>query len=172
MSTDPSGHPANLEYWTRRVSEGLAAKAWTVTTAESCTGGWIAKCLTDLPGSSEWFESGYVTYSNAAKMAMLDVPAPLLAQFGAVSEPVVQAMAAGALAASGADCAIAVSGIAGPTGGSAEKPVGTVWLAVATPDAMQTQQQCFGGDRDFVRRQSAAAGMAQLCALLDVVDAD
>jgi nicotinamide-nucleotide amidase len=107
----------------------LGAK-YRVVTAESCTGGWIAKAFTDAAGSSRWFESGYVTYSNAAKARDLGVSERTLQVHGAVSEPTVREMAAGALRATGADVSIAVSGIAGPDGGSAEKPVGTVWFCV------------------------------------------
>jgi nicotinamide-nucleotide amidase len=103
---------------------------YRVVTAESCTGGWIAKAFTDAAGSSRWFESGYVTYSNAAKARDLGVSERTLQEHGAVSEPTVREMAAGALRATGADVSIAVSGIAGPDGGSAEKPVGTVWFCV------------------------------------------
>ena len=108
----------------------LSAK-YRIVTAESCTGGWIAKVFTDAAGSSRWFECGYVTYSNAAKVRDLGVDSRTLDEHGAVSEPTVREMAAGALRVSGADVAIAVSGIAGPDGGSAEKPVGTVWFCVA-----------------------------------------
>jgi nicotinamide-nucleotide amidase len=108
----------------------LRAK-YRIVTAESCTGGWIAKVFTDAAGSSRWFECGYVTYSNAAKIRDLGVASRTLDEHGAVSEPTVREMAAGALRVSGADVAVAVSGIAGPDGGSAEKPVGTVWFCVA-----------------------------------------
>jgi nicotinamide-nucleotide amidase len=108
----------------------LSAK-YRIVTAESCTGGWIAKAFTDAAGSSRWFECGYVTYSNASKVRDLGVASRTLDEHGAVSEPTVREMAAGALRVSGADVAIAVSGIAGPDGGSAEKPVGTVWFCVA-----------------------------------------
>jgi len=108
----------------------LGAK-YRIVTAESCTGGWIAKAFTDAAGSSRWFECGYVTYSNAAKVRDLGVASRTLDEHGAVSEPTVREMAVGALRVSGADVAIAVSGIAGPDGGSAEKPVGTVWFCVA-----------------------------------------
>lgn len=107
----------------------LGAK-YRIVTAESCTGGWIAKVFTDTAGSSQWFESGYVTYSNVAKARDLGVSERTLAEHGAVSEPTVREMAAGALRATGADVSIAVSGIAGPDGGSPEKPVGTVWFCV------------------------------------------
>ena len=138
---------------------GRAARAvrWRIVTAESCTAGWIAKALTDIAGSSAWVDSGYITYSNTAKMRDLGVSARTLAEHGAVSEDTVREMAQGALRTAGVEMAIAVSGIAGPEGGTAEKPVGTVWFAVATPGARAGATVCelrrFGGDRDQVRRQ-------------------
>src|SRR5690606_25324764 len=113
----------------QQLGEALAARGWRITTAESCTGGGIAAAITDIAGSSAWFERGYVTYSNAAKSEMLGVSASLIAHYGAVSEAVVVAMARGACAASGCELGVAVSGVAGPGGGSPDKPVGTVWLA-------------------------------------------
>ena len=150
-----------------RLGALLLERGWTVTTAESCTGGWIAKVLTDIAGSSRWFERGFVTYSNDAKTAMLGVPAAVLAEHGAVSEPVVAAMASGATAAAGADCAIAVSGIAGPDGGVPGKPVGTVWYAWLTPAGAGTAMQVFAGDREAVRRASVAAVLDALLAALE-----
>ena len=123
----------------------------TVATAESCTGGWIAKSLTDIAGSSDAFGYGFVSYSNAAKGDMLGVSAQTLEQAGAVSEPAVREMAAGAIAASGADLAVAVSGIAGPTGGTPDKPVGTVWIAWAAADRAAAVCEHFPGDRAAVR---------------------
>ena len=141
-----------------RVGQRLRCGNRRVVTAESCTGGWIAKALTDVAGSSEWLESGYVTYSNAAKTRDLGVPARTLARHGAVSEQTVRDMARGALRASGAGAAVAVSGIAGPVGGSPEKPVGTVWFAVAVRRAKAVRlasARCgFRGDREHVRRKS------------------
>ncbi len=129
-----------------------------MVTAESCTAGWIAKALTDIPGSSAWVDSGYITYSNTAKIRDVGVSARTLAEHGAVSEATVREMANGALRAAGVEVAIAVSGIAGPDGGTVEKPVGTVWFAVATPEARAEATVCelrqFGGDRDQVRRQT------------------
>jgi len=123
-----------------------------VTTAESCTGGWVAKVLTDLPGSSAVFERGFVTYSNEAKMELLDVPAETLEQWGAVSEQTVIAMTAGALRHSRADLAVAISGIAGPGGATPDKPVGTVWFAWQRRGAAATTRLAhFDGDRDSVR---------------------
>ena len=116
-----------------QVGRALLRRQWTLTTAESCTGGWIAKVLTDVPGSSEWFERGVVTYSNQAKMDMLEVKEATLAAHGAVSAETVAEMARGGLARSQAQVAVAVSGVAGPDGGTPDKPVGTVWMAWAWP---------------------------------------
>ncbi|WP_425435222.1 CinA family protein [Marinobacter lutaoensis] len=133
----------------------LQEQGWVMATAESCTGGWVAKVLTDRPGSSDYVTAGLVTYSNAAKQAVLGVSAQTLAEHGAVSEPVVRQMVAGALAATGADVAVAISGIAGPGGGSPDKPVGTVWFAWGSgPEHTETAVRRFQGDRDQVRRQS------------------
>lgn len=139
------------------VGQALKARGATVTTAESCTGGWVAKTLTDIAGSSAWFERGFVTYSNEAKSQMIGVSEATLLEHGAVSEPVVVEMAIGALRAARADYAISVSGIAGPDGGSAEKPVGTVWFGVASASGQGvTRPECFAGDRESVRRQATA----------------
>jgi len=143
----------------RRVGRVLAAHDRRVATAESCTAGWVTKVLTDVPGSSRWVEAGYVVYSNAAKMRDLHVPMATLRRHGAVSEATVLAMARGAQRATGADLSIAISGIAGPDGGTAEKPVGTVWFAIAGRQrAVRTSAtvKVFGGDRDAVRRQAVA----------------
>ena len=146
----------------RRVGRALVARSWQVATAESCTAGWVAKALTDVPGSSRWVEGGYITYSNAAKIRDLKVPMATLRRHGAVSQATVLAMARGALRATGADLAIAVSGIAGPDGGTAQKPVGTVWFGLAgrqrTVGASATVR-VFRGDREAVRRQSVALAL-------------
>jgi len=138
--------------------------ASSVATAESCTGGWIAKCLTDVAGSSAWYRGGVVAYSNALKRHLLGVAPELLETYGAVSEAVALAMARGALAATGADEAVAVTGVAGPGGGSADKPVGTVWIARARrggqPHAVHYR---FDGDREAVRRATVAEALAGLC---------
>ncbi len=157
---------SDLEGAALRLGRALLVRHARVATAESCTGGWIAKALTDVPGSSQWFESGVVAYSNSAKDALLGVPGELIAAHGAVSEPVVRAMAEGARAQLGVDLTVAVSGIAGPDGGSADKPVGTVWFAWATPHATTAERQVFGGDREAVRRQSVALALRRL---LDLV---
>jgi nicotinamide-nucleotide amidase len=153
---------ADLEALARRLGRALLVRRVRVATAESCTGGWIAKALTDVPGSSQWFESGIVAYSNAAKDALLGVPSDLIGTHGAVSEAVVRAMAEGARAQLGVDLTVAVSGIAGPEGGSADKPVGTVWLAWATPITTTAERRVFAGDREAVRRQSVALALERL----------
>ena len=129
------------------VARWALEKKYRIVTAESCTGGWIAKVFTDAAGSSRWFECGYVTYSNAAKVRDLGVTSRTLDEHGAVSEPTVREMAAGALRVSGADVSIAVSGIAGPDGGTAEKPVGTVWFCVARRGGGRTANAGFGEAR-------------------------
>lgn len=133
-----------------------------VTTAESCTGGGIAEAITRISGSSAWFEAGYVTYSNRQKSLQLKVPESLFAQVGAVSREVVEAMVRGAQAHSNARFAVAVSGVAGPDGGTAEKPVGTVWLAWGCGDEVASEQRHFPGDRDAVRRQTVLAALEGL----------
>lgn len=137
-----------------------------VTTAESCTGGGIAEAITRIAGSSAWFEAGYVTYSNAQKTRQLEVPAELFASAGAVSREVVEAMVRGAQAHSGARYAVAVSGVAGPGGGSEEKPVGTVWLAWGDGERLFSVRRQFPGSRDEVRRQTVEAALAGLSRLL------
>ncbi len=133
-----------------------------LATAESCTGGMIAAALTDIAGSSDVVERGFVTYSNAAKAELLGVPAELIAAKGAVSQEVARAMAAGALAHAHAGIAISVTGIAGPGGGSAEKPVGLVWFGLATRGETWTFREIFVGDRGAIRRQATARGLSLL----------
>lgn len=145
----------------------LQDKGLTLVTAESCTAGWIAKVITDIPGSSNWFDRGFVTYSNLSKQQMLGVSAASLAQHGAVSAEVVSEMARGMLANSDARVGVAVSGIAGPDGGSEEKPVGTVFFAWAQ-DGGETlvQRLQFAGDRNEVRHQSVRVALERLLELL------
>ena len=132
----------------------------SVVTAESCTGGGIMKTLTDIPGSSQWCEAGFITYTNRAKTRLLGVPQELFSQVGAVSEEVVLAMADGALTNSDGTFSVAVSGIAGPDGGTPEKPVGTVWIAWSKAGGKATAKQfLFVGDRDAVRRQTIQAAL-------------
>jgi nicotinamide-nucleotide amidase len=162
---------------TEQLAEVLLQHGWMLATAESCTGGLIASRCTDLSGSSQWFERGFVTYSNEAKHEMLGVDSALIAEHGAVSEAVAQAMALGALRHSRAQVSVAVTGVAGPTGGSADKPVGTVWLAWATPsDAgptlgaetawVKTQRMQFSGDRAAVREATVQHAIKTLLDLL------
>jgi nicotinamide-nucleotide amidase len=146
---------------------GLMLKhQWMLATAESCTGGLIAAECTALAGSSAWFERGFVSYSNASKTELLGVDAALIAQHGAVSEPVVRAMVQGALRHSHAQVAVAVTGVAGPSGGSADKPVGTVWFGWATPEGVHTAVQHFAGDRSAVRAATVAWALERLAARL------
>ena len=146
-----------LEALATRVGTQLLANGQTLATAESCTGGWVAQCLTAIAGSSDWFERGFVTYSNAAKQEMLGVSGETLRLNGAVSEATAAAMATGALAHSRADWSVSITGIAGPTGGSAEKPVGLVCFAWASRDGRLLVETChFHGDRRAVRAQSVA----------------
>jgi len=151
---------------TQRLATRLLARRQSACTAESCTGGLIAKTFTDLAGSSDWFERGFVTYSNAAKSEMLGVPPSVIEDYGAVSEAVANAMASGALRHSAADYAVAVTGVAGPGGGSAEKPVGTVWIAVASADQLQAQCHHFDGDRAAVREATLLASLEALLGLV------
>ena len=142
----------------------LRDRGLLLASAESCTGSLIAAACTELSGSSDWFERGFVTYSNAAKTELLGVPAALIDENGAVSEPVARAMAAGALLHSRAQLSMGVTGVAGPSGGSADKPVGTVWLAWATPIGVTAERHQFPGDRAAVRQatvQLALAGLLQ-----------
>ncbi len=158
---------------TARLVQALAAqllsRGWMLATAESCTGGLIAAACTDLAGSSTWFERGFVSYSNAAKAQMLGVDATLIAQHGAVSEPVARAMAQGALQHAHAQVALAVTGVAGPGGGSADKPVGTVWFAWAVTGQAPTlysEMQRFAGDRAAVRQATLRHSLRRLLKLL------
>lgn len=144
----------------------LQAKGWFMATAESCTGGMIAAACTDLAGSSNWFERGFVTYSNEAKTDMLGVDSGLIARHGAVSEQVARAMAQGALARSRAQAALAVTGVAGPGGGSADKPVGTVWFGWATPAGLVSEVKRFDGDRAAVREATVRHALGRLLELL------
>ncbi len=156
-----------LETLAARLGEALLARGWQLAAAESCTGGWVAQAATAIAGSSNWFDRGFVTYSNEAKQDMLGVQAATLAAHGAVSEAVVREMVAGALARSRADLALAISGIAGPAGGSAEKPVGTVWIAWGLRAGPQRAQRFhFDGDRAEVRCQSVAAALQGALQLL------
>jgi len=153
-----------------QLGERLLQQRKLLAVAESCTGGWLAKCVTDVAGSSQWFDRGFVTYSNAAKQDMLEVLAGTLAAEGAVSESTVREMAAGALANSAADLSVAISGIAGPGGGQPGKPVGTVCFAWAERGGpLRVTTRHFEGNRDAVRRLSVAYALQ---GLLDVLGQD
>ena len=150
------------------VGARLRAKGMMLATAESCTGGWVAQAITAIGGSSEWFERGFVTYSDAAKQEMLGVSARTLAAYGAVSEKTAREMAAGALTHSRAQVALAITGIAGPTGGTSEKPLGMVCLAWAAKDGVpNAETRHFKGNRDSVRRQSVIAALQGVLELLE-----
>jgi nicotinamide-nucleotide amidase len=149
------------------IGRALERAGVMLATAESCTGGWVSRVLTAVPGSSKWFERGFVTYSDAAKSDMLGVSAETLARDGAVSEAAVRAMADGALAHSGAQLAVAITGIAGPAGGTEDKPVGTVWFAWArVGHDTRARRRQFEGDREAVRRQSVAVALEGLLATM------
>ena len=157
-----------------RIALALIRRRESIGTAESCTGGLIAAACTGLPGSSAWFERGVVSYSNEAKSELLGVPTALIAQHGAVSAEVAEQMARGLLARAPIDWALSVTGIAGPTGGSADKPVGTVWLAlVRTGQPARVWREHFSGDRQQVRAQTVMVGLTALIeALEDAQDLD
>ena len=188
----PPSHDAEVATLVEALAQRLLAQGWMLATAESCTGGLIAAACTELAGSSQWFERGFVTYSNAAKAQMLGVDAALIAQHGAVSEPVARAMAQGAVQQAKAQVALAVTGVAGPGGGSADKPVGTVWFAWAVPDAaaaaattgartatpapqpaqappLHSEVQHFAGDRAAVRQATVRHSLRRLLALLPLM---
>ena len=151
---------------TTDLAKFLQQKGWLMATAESCTGGMIAAACTDLAGSSNWFERGFVSYSNAAKTELLGVDAELIARHGAVSEEVARAMVQGAIRHSRAQVAVAVTGVAGPAGGSAAKPVGTVWFGWATPAGVVSEMRRFDGDRAAVRIATVRHALQRLAELL------
>ena len=154
---------SELEKLAESVGVRLLARGEWLAAAESCTGGWLAQTVTAIPGSSAWFDRGFVTYSNAAKVDMLGVPETTLARHGAVSEATARAMAQGVLAHSRADWSVAITGIAGPSGGSPEKPVGTVCFAWAGREAGCLAQTChFDGDRAAVREQAVRHALRSL----------
>jgi len=169
----------SLERLSMQVGEALKARGMMITTAESCTGGWIAQVLTAIAGSSTYVDGGFVTYSNEAKQEMLGVSAATIATHGAVSEETVRAMAAGALAHSRAQVAVSVSGVAGPGGGSPVNPVGTVcfgWAvrsvkATGAADLVQSARMLFQGDRESVRRQSVQYSLQGVLRLLESIPA-
>jgi nicotinamide-nucleotide amidase len=150
-----------------KLGRELAAAGARIVTAESCTGGWVAQAITSVPGSSAWFERGFVTYSNEAKVEMLGVERSTLERCGAVSEEIARQMVLGALRHSRASVALAVTGVAGPGGGTAAKPVGLVCFAWATEGAVRSESRRYSGDRESVRRQSverALEGMLEMLA--------
>jgi nicotinamide-nucleotide amidase len=163
--------PARILALSHALGARLSARGWMLATAESCTGGGIGYAVTQVPGSSVWYDRGFVTYSNEAKIDLLKVSAALIDEHGAVSEPVAHAMALGALIGSRAQAAVAVTGIAGPGGGSADKPVGTVCVGWALKDdsvpMVVTRRMHFAGDRAAVRTQSIIAALEGLLALLE-----
>ncbi|MDA0824334.1 MAG: CinA family protein [Proteobacteria bacterium] len=158
---------SHLEDLARKLGEGLCAQGLQMVTAESCTGGWIAQTATAIPGSSTWVERGYVTYSNRAKVEILGVPEDIIATHGAVSRETAGAMAAGALRAAKVDIAVAVTGVAGPDGGTDEKPVGTVWFGWCRLGSDPvTKLLRFGGDRQDIRAQTVAVALQGLCEMI------
>ena len=156
-----------LQQLAHELGAALHARGWMVATAESCTGGWVGQLLTAIPGSSAWFERGFITYANAAKQEMLGVPAATLETCGAVSEETASAMAAGALAHSHAQASLAISGIAGPGGGTPQKPVGLVCYGWALADGTVMSSTCrLDGDREEIRSRAAAAALRGLIELI------
>jgi nicotinamide-nucleotide amidase len=149
------------------IAQKLTKDGYMLATAESCTGGLISAACTSVAGSSDWFERGFVTYSNAAKTELLGVDAALIAEHGAVSEPVARAMAFGAIRHSKAQLSIAVTGVAGPTGGSAAKPVGTVWFGFSVHGTLHSEVQHFAGDRAAVREATVSHALKRVLALLE-----
>ena len=154
-----------LETLALKLGRALHVRGWRLAAAESCTGGWIAKALTDVAGSSQWFEGCVVAYSDAAKTELLGVPTDVLTAHGAVSEETVRAMADGARRRFAADLAVAVSGVAGPGGGTPDKPVGTVHFAWAVPTGVTAAGRVFAGGREAVRRQTVAVALERLIEL-------
>jgi nicotinamide-nucleotide amidase len=157
---------AALDTLAAEIGAALAARGWRLATAESCTGGWIAKTATDIAGSSVWFDSAAVTYSNAAKTRDLGVPAAVIETYGAVSEPVVRAMVDGLRERTGCEAGIAVSGIAGPDGATADKPLGLVWFAWSVGRKTEASSRIFDGDREAVRRAAVAVALIELSRLI------
>lgn len=151
---------AVLQQLTTQVATFLLEKNVKLSSAESCTGGWLAKCCTDIAGSSAWFDRGFITYSNQSKQELLNVEPNTLDQFGAVSEQTALEMAKGCLANSEADISLSITGIAGPDGGSEDKPVGTVWIAWATNSSAKAALYHFSGNRDVVRRQAVHTALS------------
>ena len=157
-----------MEVLAKQVNIALQNKNMMLATAESCTGGWVAKMMTDIAGSSASFDRGFVTYTNAAKQDMLGVSVATLQEYGAVSESVVEEMAAGALQHSQADMSLSISGIAGPSGGTEDKPVGTVCFAWKTRSGLlKSETKLFAGDREKVRHQAVVFALQGVLTILD-----
>jgi nicotinamide-nucleotide amidase len=163
----PSEEALDIPVITGQIADLLQKKQCLMAVAESCTGGLISAACTALAGSSAWFERGFVTYSNAAKTELLGVDAALIAAHGAVSEPVVRAMAAGAMSHSRAQAAVAVTGVAGPSGGSKDKPVGTVWFGFMVNGRLSSEMKHFNGDRAAVRAATVQHALVGLLARIE-----
>ncbi len=158
-----------LDELAARVGAALKARKWMLASAESCTGGWVGEAVTAISGSSQWYERGFITYTNLSKQEMLGVSPETLAAHGAVSEATVREMAQGALTRSHADVSVAISGVAGPTGGSKEKPVGTVCFAWADKNGkLYSEKYLFPGDRREVRRQAVTMALEGVLALVEI----
>jgi nicotinamide-nucleotide amidase len=154
---------SSLESLVVQLGDRLRARGWHLVTAESCTGGLLAAACTSVAGSSDWFERGIVSYGNDAKVELLGVPQALITLHGAVSEEVARAMASGALHAAPAQLAVAITGVAGPGGGTAVKPVGLVWIAWASAQGVQAERLQLSGDRSAVRAQAVRIALQRLC---------
>lgn len=164
---DDAPEDGELQSLSERLGQACLARGVTITAAESCTGGGVARAITDIAGSSAYFETGYVTYANAAKTRLLGVPAATLDTYGAVSRETVVAMVAGACRESGADLGVAISGVAGPGGGSVDKPVGTVWLAWGDATRQRAERFHFAGDRLAIRERAVYVALAGLLRWLE-----
>lgn len=163
-----NNHHSQLQTLVETLAQKMISGNLKLASAESCTGGWLAKVVTDLAGSSHWFECALVTYSNQSKQGLLGVDSHLLDQHGAVSQPVVKAMVLGLLERCNANIGVSISGIAGPGGGSEQKPVGTVWIAWATPGQLsQATQFNFEGDRSQIRLQAVFEALSGVQRLID-----
>lgn len=168
LTPSPASSDTSTESLSAQLGAQLRSLQYSITTAESCTGGGIAQAITDSAGSSRWFSYGFITYSNSAKQQLLGVNEVDIERYGAVSQQVVESMAVGALKAAQADVAIAISGIAGPDGGTSEKPVGTVWIAWHVKNsAVITHCYQFSGDRKSIRNQSVRKALAMTISLLE-----
>ena len=163
--------PPSLQQTAERLAAWLCEHGWLCAVAESCTGGLVGALLTDIPGASLWFAGGVIAYSNDVKRRLLGVDAETLLHHGAVSDPVVRQMAAGACQATGAQAAVSLSGVAGPDGGTPDKPVGTVWIGIAVKGTTAAFLHRFEGNRQAVREQAAAAALNHLLAALQAQDA-